>query len=242
MAKSFGIIGYGSFGKLLSRLLAPHGEVLVHVRNKDKRPELTGADFVSFEKIASCDVVILAVGLDSLDKLSKDLAKHINRETIVVDVSSVKTRPVEILEKNLGGKCRVLYTHPLFGPQTLQDSTQEKSVIVLPFEFAGKEKVLDFLENNLKLKVVEMTADQHDKEMAWVHALTFFVGRGLMNIDPPKSPLTTGYYQKLLDLVELERHHSIELFNTVQRGNPYSAEVRKKFIKELESIDEEIRD
>lgn len=238
---TFGIIGYGSFGKLLNDLLRQHGEVSVHVRNKEQKPDLQGANFVSFDEVASAKVVILAVGLDSLDETSKSLAEKVSENTIVVDVSSVKTKPVEILNKNLGDKCRLLFTHPLFGPQTVGDSSAAgESIVVCPFEFDGKEKVMDFLENKLGLKVLELTAEEHDKEMAWVHALTFFVGRGLMKLNPPKSPLTTGYYQKILDLVELESSHSIELFNTVERGNPYAADIRAKFIKELGFIDQEI--
>lgn len=237
----FGIIGYGSFGKLLSNILSEYGDVCVYVRDKDQKPELEGANFVSFEEAASAKIVILAVGLASLDDASKRLAQQIGEDTIVVDVSSVKVRPVEILERNLAGKCRLLYTHPLFGPQTVEEgSVAGKNIVVCPFDFKGKEKIMDFLENKMQLKVIEMTAEEHDKEMAWVHALTFFVGRGIMKLDPPKSPLTTGYYQKLLDLVELERQHSIELFNTVERGNPYAAEIRERFLSELKSIEEEI--
>jgi prephenate dehydrogenase len=238
----FGIIGYGSFGKLLSSVLSAYGDVLVYVRDREAKPDLEGANFVSFEEAAACKVVILAVGLGSLDEASSRLAGCVGKDTIVVDVSSVKTKPVEILEKNLGGKCRILYTHPLFGPQTVQTgSVAGKSIAVCPFDFKGKDKILHFLEDKLQLKVIEMSAEDHDKEMAWVHALTFFVGRGLMKLDPPASPLTTGYYQKLLDLVELEHKHSIELFNTVERGNPFAAEIRDKFMEELRSIDEEIR-
>lgn len=239
---TFGIIGYGSFGKLLYDILSAHGEVSVYVRNKAQKPDLSGANFVSFEKAASADVVIPAVGLDSLDEVGKQLAQYVSKDTIVADVSSVKVQPMEILDKNLKSKCRLFYTHPLFGPQTVEGgSVAGKSIVVCPFNDPGQEKIMEFLKDKLQLEVIKMTAEEHDREMAWVHALTFFVGRSLAKLDPPKSRLTTGYYQKLLDLVELEQAHSIELFNTVERGNPYSAEVRKKFIKELLDIDEEIR-
>lgn len=241
---TFGIIGYGSFGKLLNGVLRNYGEVSVYVRNLNQKPNLKEeANFVSFEEAASAQVVILAVGLSSLDEASKRLAEYISEDTIVVDVSSVKIKPKEILDKNLGGKCRLLYTHPLFGPQTVENGkVAGKTIVVCPFDFNGKEKIMDFIENKMKLKVIEMTPENHDKEMAWVHALTFFVGRGLMKLEPPKSSLTTGYYQKLLDLVELENKHSIELFNTVERGNPYAAEIREKFINELRTIDKEIEE
>jgi prephenate dehydrogenase len=117
-----------------------------------------------------------------------------------------------------------------------------QSIVICPYESEGRDKIIGFLQDKLGLKVIEMSAEDHDREMAWVHGLTFFVGRGLMELDPPKSGLSTGYYQKLLDLVELESSHSIELFNTVQRGNPYAADIRRELIDRLENIDRELKD
>lgn len=239
----FGVIGYGSFGKLLAEVLAKHGEVMVYSRNEKEKPAWDNVSFASFEDTAKADIVILAIGLESLDNVSKRLAGLVHKKTVVVDVCSVKQKPIEILTKNLAGKCRILPTHPLFGPYTVKDgSFADKKMVLCPFDFKGRDKIMDFLKNKLELDVIEMSAEDHDREMAWVHGLTFFVGRGLMKLNPPKGGLTTGYYQKLLDLVELESTHSIELFNTVQRGNPFASEIRQRLIKELEEIDREIED
>ena len=85
-----------------------------------------------------------------------------------------------------------------------------------------------------------MTCDEHDREMAWVHALTFFVGRGLLELDPPASPLSTHYYNELLDVVNVERTHSMELFYTIQRGNPYAEDMRKKLMASLANLESKI--
>lgn len=235
----FGVIGYGSFGKLVSEVLSDFGSVCVY--SKHLKPD-TEVNFVPLDRAAKADVVILCVGLNSLDELSRQLAGLVKKDTLVVDVSSVKVKPLEILQKNLAGKCRILATHPLFGPQTVSDisSLKGENIVICPFEDKYREKIIGFLEEKLGLNVIEMSAEDHDKEMAWVHGLTFFVGRGLMQLNPPESKLATRYYQKLLDLVELESAHSIELFNTIEKGNPYAAEIRRKFRNELESIDKEI--
>jgi prephenate dehydrogenase len=81
-----------------------------------------------------------------------------------------------------------------------------------------------------------MSPEEHDKEMAWVHGLTFFVGRALLNMNPPQSELSTHYYQKLIDLVEVEKHHSTELFLTIQRGNPYAEAIRREFIDKISKL------
>ena len=85
-----------------------------------------------------------------------------------------------------------------------------------------------------------MTPDEHDQQMAWVHALTFFVGRGLLELHIPEVQLDTGYYQKLRDLYELEQTHSRALFDTIEAGNPYAASVRQKFQETLQRLDKEI--
>ncbi|HEX5796787.1 MAG TPA: prephenate dehydrogenase/arogenate dehydrogenase family protein [Candidatus Saccharimonadales bacterium] len=239
---SFGVIGYGSFGKLLADILGEFGEVAVYSRRDIKKPVGTGFNIVNLKEAASKDVVILAVGLEDLDDTSRKLAGMVSPETIVVDVSSVKLKPTEILQKNLGGKCKILATHPLFGPQTVdKHSLAGRSIVVCSYDAPDKPEVMDFLKNKLELKVIEMSAEDHDREMAWVHGLTFFVGRGLLKLNPPRSELSTGYYQKLLDLVELENKHSIELFNTVQKGNPFAGKIRRELLDQLESIDAQIK-
>ncbi len=237
---TFGVIGYGSFGKLMSHVLSGYGEVIVHSPS-GKKDEAANISFTSLEEAAKAEMVILAVNLDVLDQTSKKLAGLVNKNTIIVDVCSVKSKPIKILQKNFGENAKILATHPLFGPQTVKDgSVSGKNIVVCPPDFEGKNRIIDFLKDRLKLNVIEMSAEEHDHEMAWVHALTFFVGRGLMKLDPPKSKLSTGYYQKLLDLVELESTHSIELFNTVQRGNPFAADIRREFMNKLEKIDSEV--
>lgn len=62
--------------------------------------------------------------------------------------------------------------------------------------------------------------------MAQVHALTFFVARGLENMDLPEVPFMTPSYQQVLDLIKLDRAHSAELYNTIENGNPYTAKMR----------------
>lgn len=239
----FGIIGYGAFGKLLAEVLSAYGQVIVFARSDNKNSPKTNIKIVSeLKELAGCNVIILAVDLESLDDTSKDLAEVVTESTLVVDVCSVKVKPVEILTKNLGGKCNILFTHPLFGPQTIQDGViAGNKIVICPGEdFKGRTEIMSFFKYQLKLNVIKMSAEDHDREMAWVHALTFFVGRGLMELDPPKSSLSTGYYQKLLDLVELEASHSIELFNTVQRGNPFAEEVRKRLLDKLGKINQQI--
>src|SRR5690554_5696728 len=104
---NFGIIGYGSFGKLVAEVLSEFGEVKVYTRTT-KEQVSGGIKFTSFEDVAAAKVIILAVGLNALDEVTKKLAGLVQNNTLVVDVCSVKVKPIQILNENLGGKCRTL--------------------------------------------------------------------------------------------------------------------------------------
>lgn len=233
-----GIIGYGSFGKLLAESLSKNIPVIVYDKS-EKIKEKTNIRQADFGEIAKCDVVILAVNLDVLEEICSKLADKVGENTIVVEVCSSKTKAIEILEKNLQGKCQYLATHPLFGPQSLGGG-KAKKIVICKANVKDKNRIYNFLRQILNLQVIEMSAEEHDRQMALVHSLTFFVGRGLKELNLSEFELKTDYYQKLLDLVELENHHSIELFNTVQRGNPYSKEIREKFVEKLKAINDNL--
>lgn len=235
---NIGIIGYGSFGRLLAEILSKNFPIVVYDKNKNIEHK-ANIRSVDFDEVAKCDVIILAVNLDALEDLCVGLSDKVSKDTIVVEVCSAKTKSIAILGKHLLGKCQYLATHPLFGPQSA-DNKKAKKIVICKSNVDEKDKVYELLKQSLNLQIIEMSAEEHDKQMAWVHSLTFFVGRGLKELQLSDLELKTDYYQKLLDLVELESHHSIELFNTVQRGNPYSKEVREQFVKKLQDINDSL--
>jgi len=76
--------------------------------------------------------------------------------------------------------------------------------------------------------------------MATVHALTFFIARVLDNFGLKSHQLDTPSYKRLLSLAELDKHHSPELFATIQSGNPYSSEVRNRLIEIINKLNTQI--
>jgi len=243
---TFGVIGFGAFGKLLSTVLAKYGNVLIYSkRDIAEEAAESGARQAEFEEVAKCKIIIIATGLNEFEEVCSKLANFVGPKTLVMDVCSVKVKPAQIMSQHLSDKCGLMTSHPLFGPQSASNGDiKGQKIVVHPLKLSVSDfaKVKSLLRDILGLQVIEMTPEEHDHQMAWVHGLTFFVGRGLMSIDPPKSELTTAYYQKLLDLVELEKSHSEELFNTIEAGNPYAAEIRQKFIGHLETLENELKE
>jgi prephenate dehydrogenase len=235
------IFGFGDFGKLITKYLVRHVEILVYDRNHAHTQAITdhGAKPVDLQTAAEADVVILAVTLYALESTLTNIAPFVKPGALVADVTSVKIKPAEMMQQMLPEHCQILATHPLFGPMSASKSLAGQKIVIDPIRVNDLASIEKFLRD-LDLEIIHMTCDEHDREMAWVHALTFFVGRGLMAIDPPRSHFTTGYYNKLLAVVDMERTHSLELFNTIQRGNPYAKEMRQRLIRSLEELEEQI--
>jgi prephenate dehydrogenase len=92
----------------------------------------------------------------------------------------------------------------------------------------------------LGLKVIEKSTEEHDREMAYAQGLTFFVARALMKSNIHDVELRTPSFKKLLDLAELESHHSDDLFRTIQLGNTFTRKVRASFARQVAELLEEL--
>lgn len=238
--KTLGLIGYGSFGKLVVDVFGQDYSFEVHTRTKPKTlPKNT--KFVSITRVSSKPIIILAVPLGVYKNTLKHISKYAPKNAIVIDVCSVKAVPFKLAQKYLRDDIEFVGTHPLFGPQSAAKSLNDQTLVLCnpnETEFINK---FNKLMHKKGLNVIKMSPQEHDRQMAEVHALTFFVARGLMNTGLHKNTLQTPSFKKMLDLAELETHHSQALFETIEGGNPYARAVRIKFIKQLKSLNKNIR-
>lgn len=237
---TIGVIGYGVFGQLTAQYLSEFFELKIWNRSQDKLKDLpSNCSTSSLEETAAQPIVILAVTLNALPAILDQIRDHLQPNALVLDVTSVKIRPVELMEEKLPEDVEILGTHPLFGPQSAPDTVAGQTMILCPVRIASDR--LSSTEEFLKrqgLNVRIMTPEEHDQRMAYVHALTFFVARGLMRMDVHANDIITPSFKKILDLAELEAHHSDELFKTIEQ-NPYAAEVRAELLDQLTALDKE---
>jgi len=80
------------------------------------------------------------------------------------------------------------------------------------------------------------TPEEHDREMAYVQALTHLIGRSLVNIGIPDEQLKTQSYQHLLELCALIGADTFELFSAIQTQNPFAPDVVGAFVAEAQSL------
>ena len=239
--RTLGIIGFGGFGQFMVKHLQPYVSVTVH--------DLTDLSHIAAEKdvawgtlqeAASKDIVILAVPVQFLESVLNDIRDYLVHGALVLDVSSVKVKPIALMEKHLPSYVDIMGTHPLFGPQSGKNGIKGLNVVVCPVRSKKTQVVIHFLRNVLQLNVLERTPDTHDKQMAYVQALTHFVGRSINEMDIPDVEQKTPAYQYLLDIKRNLGSDSMDLFLTIELENPYAKEVREQFMDALKSLNDRL--
>jgi len=236
--QTIGIVGFGPFGRLLVEQISPKAEAI----KLYNRSEITSAlpanvTLVDLEELADCDGVILALPVSALEATLHELAGIIRPETIVIDVCSVKLVPMELMLRLLPEPVAVVGSHPLFGPQSITDDEKPTVVLCEGRDRAALQTVTDFYRR-LGWETVERTAEEHDKTMATVHGLTFFIAQSLIDMQLDTPSLPTGFYAHLQKLIDMQRHHTDDLTDTVEQYNPYAKAVRSRFLKAADELNE----
>lgn len=236
-----GIVGLGNFGRFVASVLAKDASLDVVAHDTSDVPALEGVAKTELAEVAASDAVILCVPLAAYDQLLPELRTHLRDDTLVVDVCSIKTEAENRIRHHLPAHQSLLMTHPMFGPQSAPGgNVAGKTLIVTSAEGEAAQQALDFCQAELGLTVMRMTNEEHDREMANVHALTFFVARGLAQTGLQESPFQAPSFQMLLNLVAFDRSHTEDLFRTIELGNPFAKAARERFVETLQAINNQL--
>jgi prephenate dehydrogenase len=231
--------GAGKMGKWFAGLLLKEGfEVIISGRDQDKLAavgqELGVKICSNSEAAANSDAVILSVSIDSFGDVVREIASYIKPGQIVVDITSIKLTPVELMHRYFK-TARILGTHPLFGPGA-KDLNSQNFVLTpsnpLEMELAGQVK--KFLESR-GARVTLMAAGEHDEMMAVVLGLAHFISIvsadtliGLNNLSQMKA-IGGSTYRVLSTLVESVISEDPELYATLQMHLPGLEKIEEKF-------------
>lgn len=227
--KKLGIIGGGSFGKFLQSKLALYFDVAIFDRavlNSEK-----------ISRLIECEVVILAITLESYEDVLAQIKPRLAKEAVVIDTCSVKQKPASILKELLPNNKYIL-THPLFGPDSAAESMEGHTMVICPVSIEASELEQSFASTceGIGLLVKFMTAKEHDELMAELHGLTFFVAKTLDEYGVSELPVMTPSYKSLVELAKLQHNHSDRLIASIQKDNPSASLARQKFLKIAEDL------
>ncbi len=232
-----GIIGYGRFGRLMARYLSGEVRVEVYRRGHKALEQPHGVVFRSLEEVCRQRIVIPAVPISQMEGVLSEMAPHLSRNTLVIDVCSVKVYPCRLMMKLLPENVSILGTHPMFGPDSAAESLSGKKIVLCPRRIGLRplHRIRAFLETR-GLAVIETTPEEHDRKIAVSLGLTHFIGRSLSRIDARPMDIDTEGYQRLLRTLETVENDTWQLFEDMHRYNPYAREVREAFLTAAAAI------
>ena len=219
------IIGFGRFGTMLHQLLIKGFEVDVF----DIEPvNQSDVNAVSLEHVLNNDTIFVAVPIRDFEGLMDRLSGKISGKKTIIDVCSVKVHPKQAMLDHLPSEVDIIATHPLFGP----DSLQERGSVMM------MEKVRDIHDRyefwkayfeSQNIIIEEISSEEHDMMAARSQGLTHLVGRVINDFGTQQTNIDTVGYKALHKLVNQTCNDSSELFEDIQKYNPYT----EKMIIEL---------
>ncbi len=237
--------GSGKMGRWFAQFLLKEGkEVVITGRNQGKlleaRKQLGVEAATNVEAVKQADVVVLSVPIDSFEEVVEQVSPHIRPEQVVIDVTSIKVSPVQIMHKHLK-RGSVLGVHPLFGPGAT--SIANHNFVLTPTndaEAALAQKVKGYLEAR-GARTVLMTPDEHDEMMSVILGLCHFIA--LVSADTLFSFGRAGQmaaiggvsYKVLLTLAESVVSEDAEFYASLQMGLPNVVEIETLFQRRVKT-------
>lgn len=241
---SIGIIGYGDFTKVMVECLAPYAEIIISSRSERNDSLPAGVRFGELDDVLAQPIIIPSFPAQFFEAFFQKNSGRINPNAVVIDVCSVKVKPLRILQELLPSSCQIIGTHPMFGPASIAKNGGVEGlpcalcpVRVEPDVLAG---VRHYLTDILKLTVIDTTPEQHDREMAYVQGLSHYIGRVMDLMSIPESQLQTAAYADLLDMKRIQGNDSWDLFASIMHENPYAGRINQEFKRACQDLDARI--
>lgn len=239
-----GIIGTGDFSTLMLEYLSPYADIVVSSRYKSEGDAGFGARFAPLKEVLSQPIIIPSIPSQHFESFFSENAGHVNPNAVVIDVCSVKVRPLEVLQRLLPQSCQIIGSHPMFGPASVarNGGIEGLKCVLCPIRASDElvQGVRELLGARLGLTLIDRTPNQHDKEMAYVQGLSHYIGRLMDTMDIPETELSTIAYQDLLDMKKVQGGDSWELFRSIMTDNPYAKEINDQLKLATTELDTKI--
>ncbi len=233
--------GYGKMGRWFARALHAVEGLDVTIAGRDGAKLREAAQQLgvraapAIEAVQNSDAVILSLPIDSFEAICRELAPAVQHGQYIFDVTSIKSRPVEIMHKYFGG-CRILGTHPMFGPGAATVSGQR---FVLTPTNAGEEALAKIIIRYLEergAKAAVMSPAEHDELQSIVLGLSHFIALvsadTLLSLGKLKEAQAIGgtSYRLLMILAEAVVSEDPRFYSTLQMNLPGLTEIEDVFL------------
>ena len=225
-----GLIGNGRLGKLMAKYLSQDFSLKIYDENKDNSPH-------TLDEVVKCDALLLAVPISAIESICKTLKNYDLKNKLIIDTCTVKDYPIKQMQENLPSDCEILGTHPMFGPDSASETLYGAKIVLT------RVRISDERYNNIKsyleqhgLTAIEASAIEHDKQIAETLILTHFIGRGLIEFGADHKSIDSKGHRRLMKILLTVQNDAYQLFEDMNKFNPYAKETLSKFLRSLEEV------
>jgi len=238
-----GIIGFGRFGQFLAGILKNSQQVRVYDKS-DRTSEAANirVDCVDLDVVCQQNLLILAVPISEIESVLEQIKTKGKKNIIVMDIGSVKEYPAELMLRILPKDIEIIAAHPMFGPDSAKNGLAGSQMVFWPLRigeenFRSVKKIFE----NLDLKIIEATPEEHDRQTALSLCLVYFIGHGLEEMGIRPQEIATLNFGQLLKIRETVANDSQQLFHDMQTHNRFAMPARKELLEALRKIDETLK-
>jgi prephenate dehydrogenase len=245
--------GYGGMGRILARLFKSEGcSVVISGPTEAKGTEASrelGVEYVrsNVEAVADADVVIITVPIAVTAKTIEEVAPNVKSGGLLMDLTSVKGWPCDLMAKHSSQDVEVVGTHPVFGPRV--GSIEGQVFVLTPVRGGAMLRWLKELLVRNKARIVESTPEEHDEVMAVVQGLTHFayisVGKTFKDVgfDVKRSrQFSSPVYDLMLDMIGRIIGQDPYLYAEIQMQNPKVIGIHDAYLKAASHVSGLVRE
>lgn len=244
--------GTGEMGQWFATFFKKRGyEVWISGRSgKVEVAERLGVHFTAEPDIVipTCDIVMISVPINITPTIIEQTAPKMKTGGLLMDLTSLKKKPVEAMKKYVPQDVEFLGTHPMFGPSI--PSLQGQTFILTPVE--GRcEQWFDHIFNLLseeEASIEIITPDEHDHFVSIVQGLTHFayitIGATMQKLDfdvKGSRRFMSPVYDIMLDFVGRILGQNPGLYALIQMENPEVIRVHDVFIEQCRHFSSMVR-
>ncbi|GLJ37184.1 hypothetical protein SUGI_0754370 [Cryptomeria japonica] len=244
-----GMLGFGSFGQFLANTMIKQGHSIIATSRSDYTHicENMGIQFFR-DHDDFCEehpeVIVLSTSILSAEETMRSLPLHrLKRNTLFVDVLSVKEFPRQLLLQVLPQECGILCTHPMFGPESGKHGWASLPLVYDKVRPGLSPQKCDNFLNIFRAegcRMVEMSCAEHDRHAAESQFITHTVGRILSQLNLESTPINTKGYETLLNLTNNTVSDSFDLYYGLFMYNINSTDQIEKLDCAFEAIKKEL--
>lgn len=159
-------------------------------------------EILSFDEMKKkCDIIFLAIPVEAIIKIIKDL-DDIDENTTIIDLGSTKQKIIESIPSKI--RKNFIPAHPMAGTEYSGPNAAQKDlyngavVVICDFKESSEKHVKRSVElfSHLGMKIVFMSASEHDHHVGLIshlpHAIAFSLASGVLKQEDKRHIMALG--------------------------------------------------